>query len=202
MSDVNRILSAIAQGDPHAPEQLLPLVYDEPRKLAAEKMAQEMPGQTLQAARKAYGYMPGHGRFPYQNHWLTCRAAIGKGWRGSLEQEDHQRSAPGPRPGPPANRFERAALKAAGAQPGEKVCVCILLVGRAHVHYQATSLSSAPDKKDTHQESFAWKGALSIWSAASIVAFDLLFGRPQQRKHLDSAAADLSPFRLAFRSAQ
>jgi len=80
MSDVNRILSAIAQGDPHALEQLLPLVYDELRKLAAEKMAREMPGQTLQAARKAYGYMPGHGRFPYQNHWLTCRAAIGKGW--------------------------------------------------------------------------------------------------------------------------
>jgi RNA polymerase sigma factor (TIGR02999 family) len=49
MSDVTRILSAIEQGDPHAAEDLLPLVYDELRRLAAQKMAQETPGQTLQA---------------------------------------------------------------------------------------------------------------------------------------------------------
>src|SRR6516165_8136456 len=49
MSDLTRILSAIEQGDPHAAEQLLPLVYDELRKLAAQKLAQEAPGQTLQA---------------------------------------------------------------------------------------------------------------------------------------------------------
>jgi RNA polymerase sigma factor (TIGR02999 family) len=48
MTDVTRILSAIDGGDPHAPEQLLPLVYDELRKLAAAKLAQEKPGQTLQ----------------------------------------------------------------------------------------------------------------------------------------------------------
>jgi RNA polymerase sigma factor (TIGR02999 family) len=49
MSDVTRILSAIDQGDPHAAEQLLPLVYDELRRLAAQRMAAEAPGQTLQA---------------------------------------------------------------------------------------------------------------------------------------------------------
>ena len=49
MSDVTRILSAIEQGDPSAAEHLLPLVYDELRKLAARKLAQEKPGQTLQA---------------------------------------------------------------------------------------------------------------------------------------------------------
>jgi RNA polymerase sigma factor (TIGR02999 family) len=49
MSDVTRILSAIEQGDPQAAEQLLPLVYDELRKLAAQKLAQEKPGHTLQA---------------------------------------------------------------------------------------------------------------------------------------------------------
>jgi RNA polymerase sigma factor (TIGR02999 family) len=48
MSDVTRVLSAIEQGDPHAAEQLLPLVYDELRKRAAQKLAQEKPGQTLQ----------------------------------------------------------------------------------------------------------------------------------------------------------
>jgi RNA polymerase sigma factor (TIGR02999 family) len=49
MSDVTRILSAIEQGDPTAAEQLLPLVYDELRKLAAQRLAQEKPGQTLEA---------------------------------------------------------------------------------------------------------------------------------------------------------
>jgi RNA polymerase sigma factor (TIGR02999 family) len=49
MTDVTRILSTIEQGDSSAAEQLLPLVYDELRKLAAQKMAQEKPGQTLQA---------------------------------------------------------------------------------------------------------------------------------------------------------
>ena len=49
MTDVTRILSAIEQGDPQAAEQLLPLVYDELRKLAAQRLAQEKPGQTLQA---------------------------------------------------------------------------------------------------------------------------------------------------------
>jgi RNA polymerase sigma factor (TIGR02999 family) len=49
MSEVTRILSAIDQGDPHAAEQLLPLVYDALRRLAAEKLAQEKPGQTLEA---------------------------------------------------------------------------------------------------------------------------------------------------------
>jgi RNA polymerase sigma factor (TIGR02999 family) len=49
MSDVTRILSAIEQGDPHAAEQLLPLVYDQLRRLAAQKLAGEKPGQTLDA---------------------------------------------------------------------------------------------------------------------------------------------------------
>ena len=49
MTDVSRILSAIEQGDPHAAEQLLPLVYDELRKLAGQRLAQEKQGQTLQA---------------------------------------------------------------------------------------------------------------------------------------------------------
>ena len=75
MSDVTRILSAIEQGDPSAAEQLLPLVYDELRRLAAQKLAQERPGQTLQATslvHEAYlrlvgGAQPqswgGHGHF-------------------------------------------------------------------------------------------------------------------------------------------
>jgi RNA polymerase sigma factor (TIGR02999 family) len=49
VSDFSQLLSAVEQGDPHAAEQLLPLVYDELRKLAAQRLAQEGPGQTLTA---------------------------------------------------------------------------------------------------------------------------------------------------------
>ena len=49
MTEVTKILSAIEQGDAHAAEQLLPVVYDELRKLAAQKLTQEKPGQTLDA---------------------------------------------------------------------------------------------------------------------------------------------------------
>jgi RNA polymerase sigma factor (TIGR02999 family) len=49
MEDVTRVLAAIHEGDPHAAEQLLPLVYRELRDLAAARLAQERPGQTLQA---------------------------------------------------------------------------------------------------------------------------------------------------------
>src|SRR5260370_17017639 len=49
MSEVTRILEAMEQGDPQVAEQLLPLVYEELRKLAAQKLGQERPGQTLQA---------------------------------------------------------------------------------------------------------------------------------------------------------
>ena len=55
MSDVTRILSAIEQGDPHAAAQLLPIVYEELRKLAAAKLAQEKPGQTLDATGLGLG---------------------------------------------------------------------------------------------------------------------------------------------------
>ena len=69
MNDVTRILSAIEQGDPQAAEQLLPLVYDELRKLAAQKLAQEKPGQTLQATalvHEAYLRLVGAER---ARHW-------------------------------------------------------------------------------------------------------------------------------------
>ena len=65
MSDVTRILSAIDQGDPRAASQLLPLVYDELRRLAAQKLASEKPGQTLQATalvHEAYLRLVGGGQ--------------------------------------------------------------------------------------------------------------------------------------------
>src|SRR5437763_15235521 len=58
MNEVTRILTAVEQGEPHAAEQLLPLVYDELRRLAAQKLNQEKPGQTLQATALVHeGYV-------------------------------------------------------------------------------------------------------------------------------------------------
>jgi RNA polymerase sigma factor (TIGR02999 family) len=74
MSEVTRILSAIEQGDPHAAEQLLPLVYDELRRLAAHKLAQEKPGQALQPTalvHEAYLRLvaSGDASAPRVQHW-------------------------------------------------------------------------------------------------------------------------------------
>jgi RNA polymerase sigma factor (TIGR02999 family) len=69
MSEVTRILSAVNQGDPHAASQLLPLVYDELRKLAAQKLARETPGQTLQPTalvHEAYLRLVGEDE---EQHW-------------------------------------------------------------------------------------------------------------------------------------
>jgi RNA polymerase sigma factor (TIGR02999 family) len=69
MADVTHILSAIEHGDPHAAEQLLPLVYDELRRLAAAKLAQEKPGQTLQSTALVHeAYLRLVGDEPGQ-HW-------------------------------------------------------------------------------------------------------------------------------------
>jgi RNA polymerase sigma factor (TIGR02999 family) len=74
MSEVTRILSAIEEGDASAADQLFPLVYDELRRLAAEKMAQENPGQTLQATalvHEAYLHLvpSGEASAPREQHW-------------------------------------------------------------------------------------------------------------------------------------
>src|SRR6267378_4527958 len=80
MSDVTRILSEIEQGDPQAAEKLLPLVYDELRKLAAQKLVQEKPGQTLQATalvHEAYLRLLGSeagGLWNSRGHFITAAA--------------------------------------------------------------------------------------------------------------------------------
>src|SRR6476620_4951724 len=70
MNDVTRILSAIEQGDPHAAGQLLPLVYDELRRLAAQKLAHEKPGQTLQPTALVHeAYLRLVGQEAEAPHW-------------------------------------------------------------------------------------------------------------------------------------
>jgi RNA polymerase sigma factor (TIGR02999 family) len=76
MTDVTRILSAIEQGDARAAEHLLPLVYDELRRLAAENLAQEKPGQTLDATglvHEAYLRLVGDRQFASRRHFFARR---------------------------------------------------------------------------------------------------------------------------------
>lgn len=77
MSEVTRILSSIEQGDPKAAAQLLPLVYDELRKLAAAQLACEKPGQTLQATalvHEAYLRLVGDQQFANRAHFFAAAA--------------------------------------------------------------------------------------------------------------------------------
>jgi RNA polymerase sigma factor (TIGR02999 family) len=96
MSDVTHILSAIKQGDRSAAEQLLPLVYDELRKLAAAKLAQERPGQTLQATalvHEAYVRLVDQ---PTQQEWENRRrffAAAAEAMRRILVERARQKQS-------------------------------------------------------------------------------------------------------------
>src|SRR4051794_36967658 len=100
MTEVTRILSAIEQGDPQAAGQLLPLVYDELRQVAAQKLAQERPGQTLQATalvHEAYLRLVGSGDAAQAQHWDSRRhffAAAAEAMRRILiDQARHKQSA-------------------------------------------------------------------------------------------------------------
>src|SRR6266481_950533 len=90
VSDVTTILKAIEQGDPHAADQLLPLVYDELRKLAARKMAQEKPGQTLKATalvHEAYLRLVGQAPDRYWDHRGHFFAAAAEAMRRILVEQ-------------------------------------------------------------------------------------------------------------------
>jgi RNA polymerase sigma factor (TIGR02999 family) len=90
MSDVTRVLSAIEHGDPHAAEQLLPLVYAELRKLAAHRVAKEIPGQTLDATalvHEAYLRLLGNGAEPHWNSRGHFFAAAAEAMRRLLVEQ-------------------------------------------------------------------------------------------------------------------
>ena len=97
MSEVTRILDAIRQGDPHAAAQLLPLVYDELRKLAAQKLAQEKPGQTLEATalvHEAYVRLVDTDQVPHWNSRGHFFAAAAEAMRRILVDNARRRRRP------------------------------------------------------------------------------------------------------------
>lgn len=118
MSAVTEILSAIEGGDPRAAEQLLPLVYDELRNLAARRLAQEKPGQTLQATalvHEAYLRLVGadEGRqWNSRGHFFAAAAEAMR--RILVERARHKRSL---KAGGDRNREELPDIEAAGAEP-------------------------------------------------------------------------------------
>jgi RNA polymerase sigma factor (TIGR02999 family) len=96
MHEVTRILSAIEAGDPHAADCLLPLVYDELRRLAAQRLAQEKPGQTLQATalvHEAYLRLVGQEEAQHWNSRGHFFAAVGEAMRRILVEQARRRVA-------------------------------------------------------------------------------------------------------------
>jgi RNA polymerase sigma factor (TIGR02999 family) len=118
MSEVTRILGAIEQGDPHAAEQLLPLVYDELRRLAARRLAREAPGQTLDATalvHEAYLRLVGadvHRPWDSRGHFFAAAAAA---MRRILVEQARRRGAA--KRGGKAGREELHASAIAAPEP-------------------------------------------------------------------------------------
>ena len=105
MSDITLILSQIEAGDPSAAEQLLPLVYEELRKLAAAKMAHEKPGQTLQATALVHDAYIRLVDVEKVQHWESrghffAAAAEAMAPRPAPEPASPPRRAPAPEPEP------------------------------------------------------------------------------------------------------
>ena len=122
MSEFTRILSALERGDPSAAEQLLPLVYDELRQLAAQRLAHEQPGQTLQATalvHEAYLRLVGDGQAHGWNSRGHFFAACAEAMRRILVDQARQRRSQ--RRGGAAKRHTITSLDPAIPAPDEEL---------------------------------------------------------------------------------
>jgi RNA polymerase sigma factor (TIGR02999 family) len=135
MNEVTRVLSAMAQGDAQASSQLLPLVYDELRRLAAHKMAREAPGQTLEATalvHEAYLRLVDTAEVPrWDSHGHFFAAAAEAMRRILVDRARHKRS-----------------LKAGGGRHREELAHVELTVAEPDVDLLA--LNEALDKLESH----------------------------------------------------
>jgi len=142
MADVTQILSAIEQGDPQAAEQLLPLVYDELRRLAAEQLARERPGQTLDATalvHEAYLRLAGAGqgrRWDGRGHFFAAAAEAMRRLLVDRARRKRSRKRGGDRD---RVDLDEAAVPAA-EPPDEVLAVDEALVGLAAADAQAAEL--------------------------------------------------------------
>jgi RNA polymerase sigma factor (TIGR02999 family) len=170
MNEVTRILSALEQGDPSAAEQLLPLVYDELRKLAAQKLAQEKAGQTLQATalvHEAYLRLVGNGEEPHWNsrgHFFAAAAEAMRrilvekarrkkrlkrgGDRCRLSLDDLELSVA--EPGDDLLALDEALTKLAEKHPDRAALVKLRYFAGLTVDEAAASLGISPATADRH----------------------------------------------------
>jgi RNA polymerase sigma factor (TIGR02999 family) len=142
MADVTQILSAIEQGDPSAAEQLLPLVYDELRRLAAEKLARERPGQTLDATalvHEAYLRLAGGGQGRHWNGRSHFFFAAAEAMRRLLVDRSRRKRSRKRGGGRARVELDEAALVAAEC-PDEVLAVDEALAGLAAADAQAAEL--------------------------------------------------------------
>jgi len=133
MNEVTRILCTIEQGDPHAAEQLLPLVYEELRKLAAQKLAQEKPGQTLQATALVHEAYLRLVDVEKAQHWDSRRhffAAAAEAMRRVLI--DHARRRRSQRRGGKAERHSLEGLEAASPASDDELLAVNEALERLH----------------------------------------------------------------------
>ncbi|MCI0379715.1 MAG: ECF-type sigma factor [Gemmataceae bacterium] len=142
MSEVTRILSAIEQGDPSVADQLLPLVYDELRRLAAQRLAQEKPGQTLQATalvHEAYLRLVDDEKAQHWNSRGHFFAAAAEAMRRILV--DNARRKQSKKRGGDRVRLELDQFAAATSEPSSDVLdIDAALVGLASADPQAAEL--------------------------------------------------------------
>src|SRR5438874_12556647 len=135
MSEVTRILSAVERGDPDAAEQLLPLLYDELRRLAARKLAREAPGQTLQATALVHeAYLRLIGSEPAQQwnsrgHFFAAAAEAMR--RILVERARHKRSL---KAGGDRNREELPDIEPAAEGPNFDLLALNDLLEKLEVH--------------------------------------------------------------------
>jgi RNA polymerase sigma factor (TIGR02999 family) len=142
MNDVTTILSAIEQGDPGAADQLLPLVYDELRTLAAQRLAREKPGQTLQATalvHEAYLRLVGDSQAQHWNSRGHFFAAAAEAMRRILVENARRKQSE--KHGGGRRRVELAeAGPVLDADPGEVLALDEALSGLAREDPEAARL--------------------------------------------------------------
>ena len=160
MSDVTRILTAIEQGDACAAERLLPLIYDELRKLAAHRIAQEAPGQTLDATalvHEAYLRLVDTTTAQHWDNRAHFFAAAAEAMRRILvERARHKKSLKG---GGARLRIDLAEVEPAAAEPDDELLAL----------HEALEKLEAKDKRKADLVKLRFFAGLTIEEAAQVL---------------------------------
>src|SRR5262245_5158347 len=185
MSEVTRILSAIGEGDPHAAEQLLPLVYDELRRLAAQRLAREAPGQSLQATalvHEAYLRLVGGGQdWDSRGHFFAAAAEAMrrilvenarrkrslKGGGGLLRQDAAEAQVVAPEPAEDLLALDEALDRLAALDPRKAELVKLRYFAGMTIDEAAGALGISPATAKRH------------WTHARAWLYQQITGEPE-----------------------